>query len=148
MATKQYQVTGAYVTTKTMTTQGMRVIGLHRGAPVPADIDPEHLKHLIAHELVGEVGQPQPDPMPPAQRAVLDANEAALEGRDAGTSDAVAAHEQRVRDRNAAEARAKADAEAKAAADKQATEAAAARSAEAAKAKGGQGTTGTAPGKK
>jgi hypothetical protein len=82
MAAKQYAVTGAYVTVKTMTVDGVKVIGLHRGAPVPADVDPAHLQHLLAHDLVAEVGQAaKADDMPEVQRAQLDANEAAKAGQ-------------------------------------------------------------------
>lgn len=79
---KRYVVTGAYVTVKTMTVDGVKVIGLHRGAPVPADVDPAHLQHLLDHNLVGEAGQVDvSDDMPEVQRAQLDANEAAKAGQ-------------------------------------------------------------------
>lgn len=79
---KLYVVTGAYVTVKTMTVDGVKVIGLHRGAPVPRDVDPAHLQHLLSHNLVGVVGQADlSDDMPGVQRAQLDANDAAKAGQ-------------------------------------------------------------------
>jgi hypothetical protein len=116
---KQFAVTGPYVTVKTMTVDGVKVIGLHRGAPVPQDVDPAHLQHLLDHDLVGEVGQVDlTDDMPAAQRAQLDANDAAHAGL-LETSPAPSPAQQL-----AEEKKAEAD---KAAADKAASERAAGR---------------------
>lgn len=54
-----YVVTGQYVTVKTMTNEGPRILGLHSGAPIPADADPEYVKHLVAHNLAAKVDEPK-----------------------------------------------------------------------------------------
>jgi len=62
MAAKQYVVTGAYVTVKTETADGPRVVGLYAGAPWPADAPPEATKHHLENSLIEEVGAPAPAP--------------------------------------------------------------------------------------
>jgi hypothetical protein len=60
-------VTGAYVTVKTSTADGVRVVGLYAGAPWPADADPEATEHHLANGLIAEVGVPaKAEPPPPA----------------------------------------------------------------------------------
>jgi hypothetical protein len=58
-----YTVTGKYVTAKTMTTDGWRVVGLHEGAQLPPDVPEEDVAHLLRKGLVAEVGN---EPVPPA----------------------------------------------------------------------------------
>ncbi len=93
MATKAkarewWRVSGPYVTVKTSTTEGMRIIGLHRGAPLPLDVTPDAIEHLASHGLIesfplgpaeeehlaedppGGPGAPPPPDEPPA--GVLD----------------------------------------------------------------------------
>src|SRR5258708_40122581 len=60
---KDYVVTGPYVTVKTMTIQGMRVVGLYEGTPVPKDVPPPDLAHLLAQGLVHERGWVPPTPL-------------------------------------------------------------------------------------
>jgi len=55
-----YRVTGAYVTVKTETADGMRIIGLYAGAPVPADASDEWVKHHLSSGLIEEVASPAP----------------------------------------------------------------------------------------
>lgn len=57
MARKQYSVTGEYVTFKTMTVSGMKVIGLYKGAPVPSDVPQESIDHHLNMGLIEEVPQ-------------------------------------------------------------------------------------------
>lgn len=47
-----YVVTGKYVTVKTMTMEGPRIVGLFAGAPVPRDVTDAQLKHLESHDLI------------------------------------------------------------------------------------------------
>lgn len=47
-----WRVCSPYVTVKTSTTEGMRIIGLHRGAPLPVDVQPEQVKHHADHGLI------------------------------------------------------------------------------------------------
>lgn len=55
---KQYVVTGAYVTLKTSTPQGPRILGFYRGAPVPADVSQEQIDHHLNQGLIAEVADP------------------------------------------------------------------------------------------
>lgn len=55
---QRYVVTGKYVTVKTMTMDGPRIVGLSTGAPVPADVDEKSLKHLESHDLIVAVADP------------------------------------------------------------------------------------------
>jgi hypothetical protein len=56
---KHYRVTGELVTVKTYvrtaTGEGNAYVNLMRGAPIPPDVDPDHLKHLLRKELIEEV---------------------------------------------------------------------------------------------
>lgn len=54
----KYIVTGAYVTVKTMTHQGPRILGLMAGAPVPDDAEPAWVKHHLETNLIVEVEDP------------------------------------------------------------------------------------------
>lgn len=58
MATK-YTVTGAYVTVKTMTDQGVRIVGLYAGAPVPADAGEAWVQHHLDNNLIEAVPAPE-----------------------------------------------------------------------------------------
>lgn len=51
MATKKYQVTAALATVKTPA----GIVYLYQDAPLPADADEAHVKHLLAMGLIGEV---------------------------------------------------------------------------------------------
>lgn len=62
---KRYVVTAPYVTVKTMTLEGWRVVGLHEGAPLPADVDQVTIDNLLRKGLAGEVGNL---PVAPADR--------------------------------------------------------------------------------
>jgi hypothetical protein len=68
---KEYTVTGKYVTARTMTTDGWRVVGLMEGARVPPDADPEWIEHHLRKKLIAEVGKE------PVAAADMDAEEAA-----------------------------------------------------------------------
>ncbi len=61
-AVKEYVVTAPYVTVKTMTIQGVRVVGLMEGAPLPADVPERDLKHLLDQGLAHERGWQPPSP--------------------------------------------------------------------------------------
>jgi hypothetical protein len=52
-------VTGAYVTVKTMTMQGPRIVGLFAGAPWPADAPEDSTKHHLSVKLIAEVPEPE-----------------------------------------------------------------------------------------
>lgn len=67
----EYTVTGKYVTARTMTTDGWRVVGLMEGARVPPDVDDDWIDHHLRKNLIAEVGK---EPVAPAD---LDADEAA-----------------------------------------------------------------------
>src|SRR5690242_5279763 len=49
-----YRVTAPYVTLKTMTENGVRVVGLYAGAPVPFDVPQDSLDHHIRMGMVEE----------------------------------------------------------------------------------------------
>jgi hypothetical protein len=59
---KHYYVTGAYVTVRTMTPDGPRVVGLYEGAPWPDDAAEAATEHHLAEGLIAEVGQPSKAP--------------------------------------------------------------------------------------
>jgi hypothetical protein len=54
---KQYVVTGAYVTVKTNTADGPKLVGLYDGAPWPADAPEEATEHHLREGLIAEVGK-------------------------------------------------------------------------------------------
>lgn len=54
----KYVVVAPYVTLKTMTHQGARILGFHAGAPVPDDVPPEMIKHHLDNKLIAEVADP------------------------------------------------------------------------------------------
>ncbi|SRR6266581_1889937 len=97
---KKYVVTGKYVTVKTMTTEGIRVIGLYTGAPVPGDVPPDDLAHLLSIGLVHEEGwvPPTPGELSAADRAsyadaVLRSAESELEKARKAVADAKTARD-------------------------------------------------------
>lgn len=53
---KHYSVIGAYVTVRTVTQDGPRVVGLYAGAPWPADASEEATAHHLAEGLIAETG--------------------------------------------------------------------------------------------
>lgn len=55
MPGKRYLVTGQYVTFKTMTANGLCVLGFYRGAPVPDDAEPAAIEHHLKVGLIEEV---------------------------------------------------------------------------------------------
>jgi hypothetical protein len=63
VAGQQFVVTGPYITVKTGTLEGVRVLGFYRDAPVPKDVNPEHLLHLLRHDLIGPTPVPAPTPL-------------------------------------------------------------------------------------
>lgn len=63
MADKQYVVTGMMVIAKTMTNDGLRVLHLGQGSPVPPDVDQAWIDHHLAQQLITEVPSA---PAPPA----------------------------------------------------------------------------------
>ena len=65
MADKHYVVTGAYVTVKTNTPDGVRIVGLYSGSPWPADAAEEATEHHLANGLIAEVGVPAKVEPPP-----------------------------------------------------------------------------------
>lgn len=73
MASKDDDLTvlGAYVTVKTNTSEGPRLVGLYEGSPWPKDASPEATKHHLDNGLIGKVGQAAPEalatPVPAAQ---------------------------------------------------------------------------------
>lgn len=57
MSTARYRVTGPYVIAKTMTRDGLRMVGLGEGALVPDDASQEWLKHHLRMKLIEKVEQ-------------------------------------------------------------------------------------------
>lgn len=53
----KYMVTGEYVTVKTATADGLRIVGLYRGAALPGDASPETVQHLLGRGLIAEVDE-------------------------------------------------------------------------------------------
>jgi hypothetical protein len=52
-SSKRYVIVAPYVLARTMTADGPRVLGLHRGAPVPPDVSQEWIDgHLHTHMIV------------------------------------------------------------------------------------------------
>jgi hypothetical protein len=74
-----YRVTAPLITVKTGTPQGMRVVGLNVGAPLPFDVSDASLQHHISHDLVESYPLAGPEavalaqarglPMPKVERA-------------------------------------------------------------------------------
>ena len=84
-----YHVVGKYVTVKTMTSEGPRIIGLMEGSSLPGDIEPDSLAHLIRVGLVRRVGDPPPpDPGVVTPAAKLADAEARLAAAEAALKDA------------------------------------------------------------
>ncbi len=52
----QYRVTGAYVTLKTATPYGPRMMGFQHGAIVPADVPQDQIDHHLRKGLIEQVG--------------------------------------------------------------------------------------------
>lgn len=50
-----YEVTGEYITVKTETANGPRVVGLLKGARVPSDVSEESIAHHLRVGLIAEV---------------------------------------------------------------------------------------------
>jgi|SRR5258708_5934623 len=123
---KEYVVTGEYVTLKTMTTEGVRYVGLHRNAPVPADVPQEQVDHHLKMGLIHERGWVPPDPADTSAEhaasyaaGLLSTAEAELEKAQRARDEAKAGVE-RVKAAEAERAKAAADAEAEQAAAEQA----------------------------
>jgi len=90
---KHYQVTAEYVTVKTMTVQGVRVVGLHKDAPVPADVPEEDLAHLIKMGLIHEIGW-----QPPTMAEMNAEQQAQYQGAILANAEAELAKAQKARD--------------------------------------------------
>jgi len=99
-----WRVSSPYVTVKTATTEGMRIIGLHRGGTLPLDVREEQLAHLASHGLIeafpmstGERAQLAADPPggePGPQRVDVQAEEAAAKDEGGGPAPTQAAGRQ------------------------------------------------------
>jgi hypothetical protein len=73
MPQQRYVVTAPYVTLKTATVDGIKIVGFYQYAPVPEDVDPEVIKRHLAAGSISKVGD-EPDPEPgAAQQADQDA---------------------------------------------------------------------------
>jgi hypothetical protein len=71
MADKSYVVTAAYVTVKTNTPDGPRIVGRYAGTPVPADAPPEWIAHHLHKHMIAEAPPGTPGP-PPATGSVAE----------------------------------------------------------------------------
>lgn len=69
VAGDSFTVTGAYVLVKTGTQEGVEWRGYLRNAPVPVDVEPLHLLHLLTHDLIGPGPVAEPTPMELAGQA-------------------------------------------------------------------------------
>lgn len=58
MGQQRYVVAGAYVTVKTMTMEGPRIVGLFAGAPWPADAPLDATQHHLSQRLIVPVEDP------------------------------------------------------------------------------------------
>lgn len=76
----QYVVTGAYVTVKTMTNEGPRILGLFAGAPWPADATEDATRHHLAMGLIEAVPEPPKPPQKQEAAAKLAAAKVAAQG--------------------------------------------------------------------
>jgi hypothetical protein len=54
----QYVVTAPLVSVKTMTIEGVRLINLYTGAPVPADADPGWVERHLEAKMIAKVADP------------------------------------------------------------------------------------------
>ena len=66
----RYVVCAPLVNVKTQTRDGVRMVGLNDGSPIPADVDPVSLKHLLSHGLIKAVKGPAPAAPGPAPSGV------------------------------------------------------------------------------
>jgi hypothetical protein len=80
-AAKVYRVTGPYVTVRTMTENGPRIIGLYTGARVPDDAEQEWIGNHLRDGLIGEVGA---EPPPVSAESVPEAPPASPPGAGGG----------------------------------------------------------------
>lgn len=53
-----YRVTAPYVTVKTRTHEGERIIGLYAGGLLPADVPDEQIQHHLDNDMIVEVDEP------------------------------------------------------------------------------------------
>jgi hypothetical protein len=65
---KRYVVTGEYATMTTGTPQGLRHVGLYRGAGVPPDVPAHQIEHLLKMRLIGVEGEDAPATADEAQQ--------------------------------------------------------------------------------
>lgn len=63
---KDYVVVDAYVTLKTQTPQGPRLVGFYKGAPVPKDVPKEQIEHHLRGRQIEAVDKPEDVPAPVA----------------------------------------------------------------------------------
>jgi hypothetical protein len=68
---QRYKVTGHYVTAKTATSDGVKILGFHTGAILPPDVPPATIRHLLSVRLIA----PLEVPPPPAPAPVVLAGE-------------------------------------------------------------------------
>lgn len=66
---ERYVVCAPLVNVKTQTRDGMRMVGLNDGSPIPGDVDPAALKHLLSHKLIKAV-KDAPAPVAAGPKAV------------------------------------------------------------------------------
>jgi hypothetical protein len=81
--TTGYRVTGKYITVKTMTQDGPRIVGLHEGAPLPADVSKESIDHHLAVNLIEPF---EYNDGKPAAKAKAEAEEDEAPGKAGGQS--------------------------------------------------------------
>jgi hypothetical protein len=55
---KRYVVVAPYVTLRTMTQSGPRILGFHSGAPVPPDVPDDQIQHHLSKKMIVEVADP------------------------------------------------------------------------------------------
>lgn len=54
----KYKVVAPYVTVRTATDQGPRVVGLYQGAILPDDVPEESIQHHLDNDMIVEVDEP------------------------------------------------------------------------------------------
>lgn len=59
----KYTVTGEYITVLTATSDGVRLVGLYKGAPLPGDVPQESIDHHLSTGQIALVEEVTDDPV-------------------------------------------------------------------------------------
>ncbi len=84
----RYVVCAPYITLRTMTPEGPRILGFYDGQPVPEDVPKEQIEHHLGTRQIRAVEEPkraEPEPARAAQEAPAAASAPRAGSRGTGT---------------------------------------------------------------